>query len=127
MGGGFHRVGLRPGEQFMSGNEAFAQLQVLLAVVGDALGQLVGMRQKKVEVEGACLSQHLCRRIQGGSFLAIGSSLAPVSQGNAQLGGPAGLSHLFPPLGSLHIPEVPFGLACGCLWLGGHRACLRTP
>jgi hypothetical protein len=69
-----------PAEQFMGRNEAFAQRQVLFTVRDHALGQLACMRQKEADVEGACGSQHLCRRIKGGSFLAIGTSLvSPLS------------------------------------------------
>ena len=56
----------------MGRDEAFAQLQVLFTVVDHALGQLLGMRQKEVDVEGARSSQHLCRRIKSGALLAIG-------------------------------------------------------
>jgi hypothetical protein len=36
MGRRCHGTGLGPGEQFMGGNETFAELQVFLAVVGYA-------------------------------------------------------------------------------------------
>jgi hypothetical protein len=53
MGCRYHRGRLGPGEQFMGGNEAFAPFQVFLTVVGDPLGELVGMGQKKVDVRSA--------------------------------------------------------------------------
>src|SRR6266571_2078349 len=52
------------------------------------------MGQKKVEVEGPGLIEHLCRRKQGGAFLAIGSSLIPFPQIKEEFGRSAGLSHL---------------------------------
>ena len=77
----------------MGRNEAFAPLQVFLAVVGDPLGKFLGMCQKKVEVEGACSSQHRASSLQSGSFLAIGSSLVALAQVQEQFGGACGLSH----------------------------------
>jgi len=79
----------------MGRNETFAHLQVFFTVVGDLFGQLVGMRQKKIDVEGARLIEHLAGSIEGGSFLGIGSSLGAVAQVKKQFGGPVGLSHRF--------------------------------
>ncbi len=84
---------LGPGQQFMSGDEAFAHLQVLFAVIGHPLGKLLCMGQKKVEVESPCLIEHLCCRKQGGAFLVIGSSLIRLAQIKEKFGRSAGLSH----------------------------------
>ena len=81
----------------MRGNEPFAQLQVLFAVVAHPLGELVGMRQKEVDVKGARGSQHRCRRIEGGAFLAIGSSLFALAQVQEQFSGTYRLSHPLAP------------------------------
>jgi hypothetical protein len=93
MGCRFYCAGFSPGQQFMGRNAAFAHLQVLFTVIDHALGQLACMRQKEVDVEGARGSQHLCRRIQGGSFLAIGSSLVSPAQVKEQFRGASGLAH----------------------------------
>ena len=53
MSRGWYSAGFGPGEQFMGRNEAFAHLQACFTVVGDPLGELVGMRQKKVNVRSA--------------------------------------------------------------------------
>jgi len=37
----------------MGRNEAFPHLQVFFTVIGDPLGQFVGMRQKKIDVRSA--------------------------------------------------------------------------
>jgi hypothetical protein len=93
MGCRFYRAGFSPAEQFMGRNEAFAQLQVFFAVIDHALGELLGMRQKEVNVESAHGSQHRCRRIQGGSFLVIGSSLVSPAQVKGQFRSARGLAH----------------------------------
>jgi len=71
----FDRASFGPSEQFMGGYKAFPHLQVFFTVVDDLFCQLVGMRQKKVDVEGAGLCQHCCGGSEGCSFLSIGSSL----------------------------------------------------
>ena len=73
---GCDRTDLRPGEQFIGGDGALTHLQVLLRVVGDALGKLGGMRQEKVDVEGARLIEHLCSGMQGRSFPIGGDVVA---------------------------------------------------
>src|SRR5260221_14461981 len=98
MGCRCHSGRLGPGQEGMGRNEAFAPFQMLLAVIGDPLGELVGMREKKVDVEGACSSQHRCRGIQGRTFLGIRSSLGVFAQIKKQFSGSAGLSHLALPL-----------------------------
>src|SRR5258708_15373909 len=93
MGLRLHGTGFGAAEQFVGGDRPLAELQVLLRIVGDALRQLVGMRQKKVEVEGACLIEHEGSGIQSGAFVRIGSSLVAPAQGKQQFGGARGLAH----------------------------------
>jgi hypothetical protein len=93
---GFDRAGFGPAEQFIGGDGAFTQLQVLLRVVGHPLGKLVRMRQEKVNVESARLIEHLCGGIQGRAFLGIGSPLPAFAQVKEQFRRAGRLSHLFP-------------------------------
>src|SRR5215472_13584975 len=94
MGCRLDRAGFSPGQEGMGRNEAFAPFQVFLTVVGDPLGELVSMREKKVDVEGACRSEHGCRGSQGRAFLGIGSSLGAFAKIKQHCGGSASLSHL---------------------------------
>jgi hypothetical protein len=91
---GFDRADLRPGEQFMGGDGALTHLEVLLRVVGDALGKLLGMRQEKVDVEGARPIEQLFSGMQGRSFLPIGSPLPAFAQVKEQFHRAGRLSHL---------------------------------
>ncbi len=91
---GFDRAGLGPGEQFISGDGALTHLEVLLRVVGDALGKLLSMRQEKVDVEGASPIEHLFSGMQGRSFLTIGSPLPAFAQVKEQFRRAGRLSHL---------------------------------
>src|SRR5260370_14821989 len=93
MGFRFHGAGFGPGEQFVGGDGAFAHLQMLLRIVGDTLSQLVGMRQKKVNVEGACLIEHEGSGIKGGSYVNICSSLVSLAPVKEQVRGASGLAH----------------------------------
>src|SRR5258708_22739855 len=93
MGLRLHGTGFGAAEQFVGGDRPLSHLQVLLRIVGDALSQLVGMRQKKVNVEGACLIEQAASGIQGGSFVCIGSSLVSLAQVKQQFGGARGLAH----------------------------------
>jgi len=70
MGRRCHGAGFGPAEQFMGRNEAFAQLQMLLTVVGHPLGELVGMRQKEVHIESTCSVEHLFSGLQSTTLLA---------------------------------------------------------
>src|SRR5260221_7739846 len=58
-----------------------------------ALGQLVGMRQEKGEVEGTRRIQNLGRLFQIRSFAGIGSPLSARGEVKEQLRGTRGLSH----------------------------------
>ena len=49
----FDGTGLGPAEQLMRGYEALPHFQVFFAVVGDLFCQLLGMRQKEVDVRSA--------------------------------------------------------------------------
>src|SRR6266487_1755555 len=86
-------AGLCPAEQFIGRDRALTHLQVLFGVVGDTLGKLVRMRQEKVDVEGARLSEHLFGGMQGSSLLAIGSSLPTFAQVKEQFRRARRLSH----------------------------------
>jgi hypothetical protein len=94
MFAGCDRAGFGPGEQFIGGDRALAHLQVLLRVVRHPLGQLLGMRQEKVDVESTRLIEHLFSGIQSRSFLAIGSPLPACAQVKEQLRRARCLSHL---------------------------------
>src|SRR5260221_377136 len=115
MGCRYHRGRLGPGQEGMGGNEAFAPFQMLLAVIGNPLAELVCMREKKVDVESACRSEHRCRGIQGGAFLGIGTSLFSLAQIKQHFGSSADLSHLALPLSRtkvLHACSIRSMAAC---------------
>ncbi len=80
MGRRCHGGRFSPGQEGIGRNEAFAPLQMLLAVIGDLLSELVCMREKKVDLEGARSIEHLYRGSEGRAFLAIGPSLGAFAQ-----------------------------------------------
>ncbi len=91
---GFDRAGFGPGKQFIGGDGALPHFQMLLRVVRDAFGELVGIRQQKVDVEGPRSVEHPDCGIEGGSFAGIGSSLPAVTQIKEEFRGAGRLSHL---------------------------------
>src|SRR5215469_426878 len=116
MGRRCHRTGLSPGEQLMGGNEAFAELQLFLTVVGHLFSQLVGMGQKEVEVEGASPLQYLDRRSQSGLFAYIRSSLTSLAKVEGEFRSARGLSHVGVLLSREQTFRIPL-VYCSSAWL----------
>jgi hypothetical protein len=102
MGSRRHREGFGPGEQLVWTDQPFSFLLLLLREIPHTLGQLVGMRQKKSEVESTGRIQDLARFFQLRSFAGIGSPASPIREVKEQLGRTTGLSH-WPALPA-HIP-----------------------
>src|SRR5258708_24183296 len=93
MGCCFDGESLGPTQQFMRGNLPFLFLLEFLREISHTLGQLVGMRQKKSEVESTGRIQDLARLFQIRSFAGISSPASPIREVKEQLGGTTGLSH----------------------------------
>src|SRR6266446_3808678 len=96
MGSRRHREGFGPGEELVWTDQPFSFLLLLLREIPHTLGQLVGMRQKKGEVESTGCIQDLGRLFEIGSFTRIHSATCAEGEIKEQLGGAAGLPHSSP-------------------------------
>ncbi len=96
MGARFDCFKLGPGQQFVRGDQSFTHLACLFGDDLHSLHHLVGMSQKKVQIELAGGIQDLDRLLEMASFARIRASLPAGGEIKQEFGRSGRLSHLVP-------------------------------
>ena len=103
----------------MGRNGTLPHFQVLLRVEEHRFLELLRVRQEKVDIEGAPVSEHLCSPVKQRTFAGIGSPFVSLGEVEEQLCRSSGLSHRYPQspssrlyaLARIRLPCFPENLA----------------